>query len=102
MENDVDPMSMTLEEIYGLPEEDFEIHSRCTIEIHGIDYVAYNGVRHRSNGTKFFTIKATTYVDRYGMCYCYMCLESESESPELFWNMYSQLGDPDMTRRAHP
>jgi hypothetical protein len=101
MNNDVNPLSMTLEEIYGLPESDFEV-------IHKLDqgdfrYDVYGGRRHRSNGTVFFTVKTD---DPYGIrgktCKCYLCTEIPEVTVAMFWGLYSKLGDPDMTRRAHP
>ncbi len=101
VENDVDLMSITLEEIYGLPESDFEVINK--FDQKDFRYDIYGGIRHRSNGTAFFTVKTD---DPYGIrgktCKCYLCTEVPEVSVALFWELYSKLGDPDMTRRAHP
>lgn len=101
---DVDPQTMTLEEIYGLPTSYFEPDTytpHIPIPSLGIQYTRYTGHILREHGTTFFTIKeADPYVDHgtghHGPCsWC-----TTSIAAQIYWP--SALGDPEATRRSHP
>lgn len=56
--NEVDPLSMTLEEIYEQPHHYFELYTTPQHLPHlGLQYDRYYGHVLRNNGTKIFTIK---------------------------------------------
>ncbi len=106
MTNDVDPMTMTLSEIYGLRDGFFDLRLRSEVPRYGIAYDQYFGAQLRENGTKIFTIKEDdrwTNWDGDHSRFCEVCGPNEEES-RIYLNRLGQYWHEDRTGyvRPHP
>ena len=105
MENDVDPATMPLSEIYQQPEAYFEplTGSSPRIDHLGISHTLYGGVRSKQHGYYIFNIKDDD--DKGGNHkYCSMCNSTTIDEHRLreYWKHWSQLGEEETSQWRHP
>jgi hypothetical protein len=111
--NEVDPATMTLSEIYNLPDYYFELHPQMdyahgVLPHLGIMFTRYSGTRLRRNGQQFFTIKDDDPYDGMAECYPHVYGEDGHNTceichPDATTYEPSKLStDPEMLKRSHP
>ncbi len=120
MKNDVDPMSMTLSEIYDIPDFYFERmtgdgyhhYNPFTGAFEYASY-AYKGVVLRQHGTQFFNIKMDDSRDLVtgGHEHCVKCNTHTKNQTSIatYWKYQTRLGEyfkeyhpPNEYVRPHP
>jgi hypothetical protein len=113
VQNDVDPTTMTLGEIYQQPEDYFEpVYSNTDdpgyMDRFGMYRTMYNGVRIKQHGFTFFNIKEdddkTKMNPDTGLhLYCSMCDSANIHPDKLkqYWKAWNMLGE-EAAKWRHP